>query len=650
MTEEIEKRMTELVGILNEYAYRYYVLDDPAVADNVYDKLYDELLSLERETGERMPDSPTGRVGGEPVKAFGSHEHANRLYSLDKCQSFDELRAWDAKIKKVAPEAEYTLEYKLDGLTLVVTYENGLFVGASTRGNGITGEDVTAQARTIMSVPVSIPFKGRAEAKGECIMRRSAFKKYNETAAEPLKNPRNAAAGAIRNLDPKVTASRKLDLIFYDVNYISTDEIKSQADGIKWLKNNKFRVENPIITSDIERIIAEIEDVERDKLDFDIDGMVIKVNDYSIRDRLGFTDKFPRWAMAYKFEAEETTTELKDIVWQVGRTGKLTPLAILEPVELCGATVRKATLNNYDDILRKKVKLGSTVFIRRSNDVIPEILSAVEGTGSGDVPVPTRCPACGSTLIRNGAHIFCPNTEGCRPQIVARLSHFVSKDCMDIDGLSDKTLALFFDKLGINEAHLLYDLKKEELLTLESFKEKKAANIIAAIDKSRRVKLSAFINALGIPNVGKKLAYDLAVIYGSVKSLSEASVEELSQIDDIGDVVANDICKYFASRGYFVEQLLSKGITFISDGVSDSAAADGVFSGQSVVLTGTLSSMTRSKASEEIIARGGKVLTSVTKETTLVVAGESAGGKLKKAQSAGIRIMDESEFLELLNA
>ena len=646
MTDEIKNRMTELVGMLNEYAYRYYVLDDPAVADNVYDRLYDELSALEREAGESLPDSPTRRVGGEPIKEFGSHAHINRLYSLDKCQSFDELRAWDAKIKKVSPNAEYTLEYKLDGLTLVLTYDKGLLVGAATRGNGVVGEDVTAQARTIRSVPTSVSFQGRAEVKGECIMRRSAFRKYNETATDPLKNPRNAAAGAIRNLDPKVTASRKLDLIFYDVNYISTDEIRTQVDGIEWLKSNKFKTEKPIVASDIELIIDEIGKIDRDALDFDIDGMVIKVNDYAVRDELGFTDKFPRWAMAYKFEAEETTTELKEIVWQVGRTGKLTPLALLEPVELCGATVRKATLNNYDDILRKKVRLGSTVFIRRSNDVIPEILVAAEGTGTSDVHLPTHCPACGAELYRSGAHIFCPDSEKCRPQIIARLAHFVSKDCMDIDGLSDKTLGLFFDKLGLNEAYMLYDLEKEQLLSLESFKDKKAENVIASINKSRRVRLSSFINALGIPNVGKKLAFDLAAVYGSVDKLACAETEELSQIDDIGDIVARDIRGYFEERGEFVRKLLSKGIEFISD----TTVTDGVFSGQSVVLTGTLSAMSRSKAAAEITSRGGKVLSSVTKETTLVVAGESAGSKLDKARATGIRIMNESEFLELLNA
>lgn len=644
MTETQKNRMEELVALLNEYSYRYYVLDDPSVADNVYDRLYDELVALEKETGVRLDDSPTRKVGGEPVKAFAQHTHFGRLYSLDKCQSFEELREWDAKIKKAVGNAEYTLEYKLDGLTVVVTYENGLFSGAATRGNGVVGEDVTAQVMTIRSVPSRIPFDGTAEVKGECIMRRSVFKKYNAEAAEPLKNPRNAAAGALRNLDPKVTASRKLDIVFYDVNYMSPDTVTSQSDGIEWLKNHKFRTEKLIITSDIDRIIAEIEAVNRDALDFDIDGMVVKVNDFSLRDKLGYTDKFPRWAVAYKFEAEETTTVLKEVRWQVGRTGKLTPLAVLEPVQLCGATVSRATLNNYADIVRKKVRPGSTVFIRRSNDVIPEILAAVDGTGEGEIERPTVCPACGAALYENGAHIFCPNSDGCRPQIVARLAHFVSKDCADIEGLSDKTLGLFYDRLGIDKAWQLYDLKKEQLVGLDSFKDKKADNVISSINTRRHISLAALINALGIPNVGKKLAADLAAVYGSVEKLAEADADELSGVDDIGPVVANDIRSYFEKNADFVRELLAR-VTYAVP-----VRKEGVMSGQKVVLTGTLQSLTRSKASELIEAAGGVVQSSVTGATTLVVAGENAGSKLAKARAAGVRIIGESEFLELLNA
>lgn len=646
MINDVDKnRMSELVSQLNEYAYRYYVLDDPSVADNVYDKLYDELLLLEKQTGTVLPDSPTKRVGGEPIKEFVPHTHINRLYSLDKCQSVESLIAWDEKIKKAVGKIVYTLEYKLDGLTVVITYKNGVLFCASTRGNGVTGEDVTAQVMTIKSVPSSIPYKGTVEVKGECIMRRSAFKKYNESAIEPLKNPRNAAAGALRNLDPRVTASRNLDIIFYDVNYIQDNSVSSQKNGIKWLKNNRFKTETLSTTSDINDIIKSIQTVNRDALDFDIDGMVVKVDSYDYRIGLGFTDKFPRWAIAYKFEAEETTTVVEDIQWQVGRTGKVTPIALVSPVELCGATVRRATLNNYADICRKKVNIGSTVFIRRSNDVIPEILSAVDGDENIVVVKPTVCPACGSILTENGAHLFCNNFDGCRPQIIARLTHFVSKPCMDIDGLSEKTLAQFYDVFGLKYVYELYYLSRDKLRGLDSFKDKKADNIINAINSSKHVALSAFINALGIPNVGKKLAYDLAEVYKSIDSLAAATQTELASIDDIGDIVASGIVDYFRERSHIYKKLIEKGV----EPVFAQKSEGGTFSGKKVVLTGTLEHYSRSDAGKIIESMGGIILSSVTKDTDLLIVGANAGSKLEKARKAGITVIDENEFISMIN-
>lgn len=646
-TDEIRNRLTELTDKLNDYAYRYYVLDDPVVTDDVYDRMYDELVGLEKQSGIVLPDSPTRRVGGEPVRAFEPHTHINRLYSLDKCRTFDELREWAEKVRKAAGGETplFTLEYKLDGLTLVVTYIDGDFAWAATRGNGVVGETVTAQAKTIKSIPRHIDVKGRTEVKGECIMRRSAFRKYNETAEEPLKNPRNGAAGALRNLDPEVTAKRNLDMVFYDVNYIEDGSVHSQQEGVSWLKNHGFHTEKLSVTSDIDEIIRQIQAVDRDKLDFDIDGMVIKTDSYALRDKLGFTDKFPRWAIAYKFEAEETTTRVIDVVWQVGRTGKLTPLALLEPVELCGATVRRATLNNYADIQRKKVRKGSTVFIRRSNDVIPEILSAVEGTGTEDIAKPIVCPDCGAPVVESGAHLFCSNRENCRTSIIASITHFASKDCMDIEGLSKSTVTRFYDELSLRHAYSLYDITRQDLLGLESFKDKKADNLLAAIERSKHVKLSSFINALGIPNVGKVLASDLASIYGDIEKLAAASPDELAKIDDVGEIVANGIHGFFEKNKDLPKQFFDRGVTPVAD-----VATSGAFDGQYVVLTGTLASMTRSKAAELIEARGGKVQNSVTGETTLLVAGEKAGSKLAKAQAAGIRIINENEFLSLVNA
>ncbi len=641
MTDK-ETRIKELIALLNDYAYRYYVLDKPVVADNVYDGLFDELVRLENETGIKYPDSPTRRVGGAPVKEFKSHKHIQRLYSLDKCQSFEELRDWDAKVKSVCPHARYTLEYKLDGLTCVLTYSGGSFVSASTRGNGIEGEEVTAQVLTINSIPLSVPFKGEFEAKGECIMRRSAFNKYNETAEEPLKNPRNGAAGALRNLDPAVTAKRNLDVIFYDVNYISDNSLSSQTSGLDFLRANKFKTEKNFTYGDIESVIKKIDSVDRDSLDFDIDGMVVKVDDFSQREELGYTDRFPKWAVAYKFAAEETTTKVLDIVWQVGRTGKVTPIAFVEPVELCGATVKRATLNNFNDIIRKKVSIGSTVFIRRSNDVIPEIMGSTDERESSLVK-PSECPSCGSELVEIGAHLFCLNEE-CKPKIIAQMAHFVSKECMDIEGLSEKTLELLYDEKSVKKPYELYDLNELELLMLPGFQEKKAFNVIDGIRKSKNVSLATFINALGIPNVGRKLAGDLAAIYKSVENLSKASVEELAAVDNVGEIVAKGIADYFKNHSDVYKKLLEKGVR----PVAEEKSAVGPFAGKNVVITGTLESFTRTEASRKIEALGGNIQSAVSKSTNLLIAGESAGSKLDKAKKLGIEIIDEGKLLEML--
>lgn len=641
-----DERMKELVKLLNKYAYQYYVLDEPTVADVQYDALYNELSALEKETGIVLPDSPTRKIGGDPIKEFAPHKHIKKLYSLDKCNSYDELREWSEKIKKVAPDAVYTLEYKLDGLTLCLTYENGYFKGAATRGNGEVGEDVTAQVSTIKSIPLSVPYKGVFEAQGEGIMRLSALKKYNETAVEPLKNARNGVAGAIRNLDPKVTASRNLDIIFYNVNYIEGENIASQRENIDFLKRNSFKTDMLFVTADIEEIIKKIDSVDRKSLDFLIDGMVIKVDDLALRERLGYTDKFPRWAIAYKFEAEETTTILEDVQWNVGRTGKLTPLAILEPVELCGATIRRATLNNYDDIQRKKVKIGSRVFIRRSNDVIPEILGVSEDNGGKEIPVPTVCPACGSDLVRDGAHIYCPNEGDCPPQIIGRLTHFVEKDCMDIRGVSEKSIEGLHEKLGVRFPTDLYSLTRDDLARLEGFKDKKIDNFLASVEKSKSVPLDRFINALGIENIGKKSARDLAERFGSISELMKADEATLVEVDEIGDIVAESITSYFGKHGWLIEKFKEIGIDPKFNVVKPTG---GVLTGKKLVLTGTLPTLTRTEATELIEKAGGTTSSSVSKSTDYVLAGENAGSKLDKARSLGVKIITENELLAMIN-
>ncbi len=641
-----DERMKELVKLLNKYAYQYYVLDEPTVADVQYDALYNELSALEKETGIVLPDSPTRKIGGDPIKEFAPHKHIKKLYSLDKCNSYDELREWSEKIKKVAPDAVYTLEYKLDGLTLCLTYENGYFKGAATRGNGEVGEDVTAQVSTIKSIPLSVPYKGVFEAQGEGIMRLSALKKYNETAVEPLKNARNGVAGAIRNLDPKVTASRNLDIIFYNVNYIEGENIASQRENIDFLKRNSFKTDMLFVTSDIEEIIKKIDSVDRKSLDFLIDGMVIKVDDLALRERLGYTDKFPRWAIAYKFEAEETTTILEDVQWNVGRTGKLTPLAILEPVELCGATIRRATLNNYDDIQRKKVKIGSRVFIRRSNDVIPEILGVSEDNGGKEIHVPTVCPACGSDLVRDGAHIYCPNEGDCPPQIIGRLTHFAEKDCMDIRGVSEKSIEGLHEKLGVRFPTDLYSLTRDDLARLDGFKDKKIDNFLASVEKSKSVPLDRFINALGIENIGKKSARDLAERFGSITELMKADEATLVEVDEIGDIVAESITSYFGKHGWLIEKFKEIGIDPKFNVVKPTG---GVLTGKKLVLTGTLPTLTRTEATELIEKAGGTTSSSVSKSTDYVLVGENAGSKLDKARSLGVKIITENELLAMIN-
>ena len=640
--------MNELVEKLNKWAHEYYVLDNPSVPDSEYDKYYDELKKLEEESGVVLTNSPTRRVGGEPLKAFSRHEHIARLYSLDKAVSDEELDAFFNRIKKVVPNPEFTVEYKFDGLTMCLTYEGGNFVRATTRGNGTVGEDVTAQCLTIKTFPLAISYKGTVEVKGEAVIRLSVLEEYNRTAAEPLKNARNAAAGAIRNLDPAVTAKRRPDIYFYDINYIEDGAPATQEECFNWLKREGFKV-FPFYRlcksqDEVKAAIDEIE-VERRNIDVLTDGAVIKLNSVAERGVLGFTDKFPRWAIAYKFEAEECVTTVKEVRWQVGRTGKLTPLAELEPVDLAGVTVRRATLNNYGDILRKDVKKGSKVLIRRSNEVIPEILGTVEhAAGSIDVQKPAVCPFCGSPLSETGANLFCLNRL-CRPRVVAKLAHYASKDAMDIEGFSEKTAEQLHDEVGLVNASQLYSLTKEQLLSLEGFKDKKAQNLLNSIQKSRTVTLEKFVYALGIEGVGKVAAADLSKRFGDMASLRAATKEQLTELDNIGDITAEAIVSWFADTENTAE--LERLLVFISF-KAKAVAAGGVFAGQFVVLTGTLPTYKRSQAQELIERNGGVCQSSVTAKTTLVLAGEEAGSKLDKAKKLGVKIIDEAEFKTML--
>ena len=643
-------RQREITDILNKWAHEYYVLDAPTVSDKEYDTLYDELRALEKESGVVYPDSPTRRVGGEPIKGFEKHTHIARLFSLDKSVSETELSAFLTRIEKfVGGETDYTVEYKFDGLTVCLTYDKGQFIRATTRGNGVVGEDVTAQVLTIKSFPLTIAYQGTLEVRGEAVIRLSVLEKYNETAAEPLKNARNAAAGAIRNLDPKVTEKRRPDIYFYDVNYLSDGENMSQTEAHDFLVKEGFKVYPYFaVCHTKDEVLAAIKHIEQDRKKIDVltDGAVIKLNDARIRDELGFTDKFPRWAMAYKFEAEEVTTLLKDVVWQVGRTGKLTPLALLEAVDLGGATVSRATLNNYGDILRKDVQIGSRVLVRRSNEVIPEILGATEHYAhSTKIEKPRICPACNSELTEIGAHLFCPNRL-CKPRLVAALDHYAGKNAMNIDGFSESTALQLVERKNVTKPSDLYALTAEDLANLEGFKDKKITNILAAIEKSKTPTLDAFIYAIGVEGVGRVAAKDLAARFKSVDGIMNATEEELIAMENVGEITAKAIVAYFKDENNLAE-LNALAAAGVAPTWSDEKK-EGVFSGQSVVLTGTLSTFKRSEAQKLIEERGGVCQSSVTAKTTLVLAGEEAGSKLAKAQKLGIKIIGEDEFKQML--
>ena len=642
--------MTSLKDRLNELAYRYYVLDDPAVSDAEYDALYDKLVALEKSTGVVLPDSPTRRVGGKPLSKFEQVRHLGRLYSLDKCKTREELGAWMDKLRVAGKMPRVSVEYKFDGLTINLTYRGGELVQAATRGDGVTGEVVTEQVKTIRSVPLSIPYKGVLEVQGEGIMRLSALAEYNsDPTVTPLKNARNAAAGAIRNLDPAETAKRRLEVVCYNVNYIEGMRFESGSEMMAFLKEQKFKVSDMYVLADDQKTVFDtldkIESV-RPSLDFLIDGAVVKADDFSMREELGYTEKFPRWAMAFKFAAEEMTTVVRDVIWQVSRTGKLNPLAVLDPVDIGGVTVSRATLNNISEIRRKDIRIGSRVFVRRSNDVIPEITGIAEQPEDAvEIEVPAVCPACGSPVEVRGVFAYCTDSEACEPALVSRFAHFVCRDAMDIEGLSDKTLELLYSEGKIRDFADLYSLSADDLTDLEGFKDKKIANILAAIAASKHTELKRFLFAIGIPGIGKKAAAQLADAFGTLEAARAAKEEELLALDDFGDVMAKNVIAFWNDplRAAEVDRLIAAGITF-----EQKERTEGAFSGKKVVLTGSLARFTRSEAKKLIEERGGEVADGVSAKVNLVIAGEAAGSKLEKAKKLGIEIIDEQKFVEML--
>lgn len=659
-----KKLIEELVEELNKYAYEYYVLGNSSVTDKDYDKKYYELVDLEKETGYKLPYSPTQRVGDVILPEFKKYTHKARLWSLDKAQTLEEIREWHSRNIKFLeeynrtsdeelPPLKYILTKKFDGLTINLSYdENGVLVTGATRGTGAIGEDVTAQVKTIKSIPLKIDCHDFLEIHGEAIMTTEAFEKYNSEAETPLKNLRNGAAGALRNLNVAETAKRNLSAFFYDVGYKEGAPFKTYMEMLNFIKTKGFPMDDYIrectTLDEIQKEIDYIRDIRFD-LNYDIDGLVIAIDDIRTRELLGYTVKFPKWAIAYKFEAQEATTKLLDVEWNVGRSGRVSPTAILDPVELAGVTVKRATLNNMDDIARKGVRLGAEVFVRRSNDVIPEIMGVVPESleGTKEIEEPKVCPACGAHLVHEGVHIYCENTLGCKPQMVKTIVHFAGREAMNIAGFSERTAEQLFEKLDIRDISDLYKLEYEKLLDLDKFGPKKAQNLLDAIEKSKDCTLEAFLYSLGIPNVGVKTAKDLVKRFESLENLEKATFEELVSVQDVGDIVARSIIEFFKEERTLkvINELLSLGV---NPHYEKKEVLESPFMGKTVVVTGTLENYSRTSIKEKLESLGAKVSGSVSKKTDFVIAGEAAGSKYDKAKSLGVTILSEEEFENMI--
>ncbi|WP_238907434.1 NAD-dependent DNA ligase LigA [Clostridium sp. YIM B02506] len=659
-----KERMEQLATELNKYAYEYYVLGNPSIADKDYDEKYYELVELEKQEGVILPYSPTQRVGDIILPEFNKYVHKGRLWSLDKAQVFTELQDWHNRNVKFVneynksnsdklPEISYIITKKFDGLTLNLTYNNdGILQVAATRGTGSIGEDVTAQAKTIKTIPLKIDNHNVFEIHGEAIMTKEAFDNYNSSAAVPLKNLRNGAAGALRNLNVKETAKRNLSAFFYDIGYNEGTQFTTYEEMLTFIKDKGFPIDSYMkCCTTLEEINKEIEYIKsiRFELNYDIDGAVIAINDMRTRELLGYTIKFPKWAIAYKFEAQEATTKLLDVEWNVGRSGRVSPTAILEPVELAGVTVKRATLNNMDDVNKKGVKIGAEVFVRRSNDVIPEIMGVVESSleNTQEITPPTKCPYCDGNVVLNGAHYFCENTLSCKPQLVKTIVHFASREAMNIEGFSEKTAEQLFEKLDIKSISDLYRLNKEDLLSLEKFKEKKATNLLNAVEKSKDCELYAFIYALGIPNVGVKTSKDLVKRFKTLDNIIKANLEELLEVPDIGGIVAECIVGFFKEEQVIntINDLLSLGVKPRYEQIE---VSENIFEGKTVVVTGTLENYSRTSIKDKLESLGAKVSGSVSKKTDYVIAGEEAGSKLTKAQELGVTVLSEKEFEDMI--
>lgn len=658
----MKQRIEELTKIINEHNYNYYVMDNPTISDFEYDALMRELSELEEKYPEfAKPDSPTKRVGGYALESFEQVRHEVPMESINDVFSFEELREFDERVKGLisGEKVEYVVEYKIDGLSVSLEYRNGLLEIGSTRGNGRIGENVTENIKTVRSVPLSVENAPELlEVRGEVYMPHKSFEAVNaqrEIDGEPLfANPRNAAAGSLRQLDPKIAAKRKLDIFVFNVQRISEEKFDNHYDSLMYLKEHSFKVIPDFRKlSEIDGIINEINDIaeRRGELGFDIDGVVIKVNSFAQREKLGSTAKAPRWAAAYKFPPEKKKTKLTDIVLNVGRTGVLTPNAVLEPVRLAGTTVSKATLHNIDFIRERDIRIGDTVIVQKAGEIIPEVLSVDKSARNGsetEFAMPKLCPVCGAPVVRDDgeAAYRCTGIE-CPAQLVRNIIHFASKGAMDIEGLGPALVQSLIESGLINSEADLYYLSEDDVASLDRMGKKSAENLISAIEKSKENDLSKLITALGIRHVGANSAKLIASRFKSMDALLAASADEIASIDDVGAIMAESIVEFLSQQQtiHTISRLKAAGVNM----ECGTAAAGTKFAGMTFVLTGSLENYTRSEAAAVIESLGGKVSSSVSKKTSIVVAGDEAGSKLDKAEKLGVKIIGEEEFSALIS-
>ena len=655
---EIKERIAELTRILNDANYRYYVLDNPQMLDFEYDALLRELEILEGENPEyALPDSPTKRVGGEALSGFQKVTHTVPLMSLQDVFSLEELEEFLTKIRETYPDAAFTVEPKVDGLSVALEYENGVFVRGATRGDGNVGEDVTENLKTIRSIPMRIEnAPARLIVRGEVFMPKKSFEKLNaqqEALGKPLfANPRNAAAGSLRQLDSKIAASRGLDILIFNVQYADGVVFNSHEESLQYMQKLQLKVIPYKLLSDSTEIKNEIirVDAQRENLTCDIDGAVVKVNDLRMRELLGSTAKFPRWAVAYKYPPEIKPTIVEDIVVQVGRTGVLTPKAVVRPVRLAGTTVTNATLHNQDFITERDIRIGDTVLIRKAGEIIPEILSVeLEKRPENAIPyiLPEKCPICGAPALKDedGAFLRCTGVS-CPAQLSRNIAHFVSRDAMDIDGLGESIVDSLIERGLIKSPGDIYYLTLSELKSLWQKGDTAAKKLLEAINESKDRDVSKLIYALGIRQVGAKTGKVLAKTFGSLDALANATIDELMEVPDIGEITAQFISQWFSQPQSvaLIEQLRQAGVNF----ENRQTATDSRFAGLTFVLTGALSKFTREEASEKIELLGGKVSGSVSKKTSYVIVGENAGSKERKARDLNISILSEDDFLNMI--